>query len=485
MKLSFLDFVYTTPLWSIALFSFLPLLIKAIARGKEMRPLWVISVAFVSFCFSIIALVSLGYTNQLVFSNLLRLDQPAWLFSIALLFMGIMTLHLLLGKKNHVVHDKFFSEFVFLFMNSVLGLCLITWSNNLISAFIAIEYISLCFYLMIPLAKDRLSSIEAGLKYFVLGSVAAAILLLGISFVYISSGSFDFNVILHHSQVLIQKNRLFVLGLSFICIALLFKVAIFPFQFWLPDVYQGSATPLAAFMSSAVKASVLILLLKLVFFGGFITHSGQSLTVLFQWLAILSLIVGHVSALFQDNFKRLLIYSSIGHAGYIIMNLLSPDLFSVSSLFYYLISYGVIQIGAMAHIMFFEGEETTGHSMQSLKGLFKHKPFYALSLTWFLLNLAGIPPTAGFFAKLFVFEAVIQKGLWWMLFWGVVGSAVGLAYYLKPIILMFTLPEKEKEVQFEKLPWVTTVIVILLFFSLYLSFGAGLLHDWITQLWSQ
>ena len=482
MKLSFIDFVYTTPLWSIALFSFLPLPVKAIAKGKEMRPLWVISVAFVSFCFAIIAMISIGYQNQLVFANLLRLDQPAWLFSIALLLMGIMTLPLLLGKKNHVVADKFFSEFVFLFMNSVLGLCLITWSNNLISVFISIEYISLCFYLMIPLAKDRVSSIEAGLKYFVLGSVAAAILLLGLSFVYISAGSFDFNVILHHSQVLIQNNRLFVLGLSCICIALLFKVAIFPFQFWLPDVYQGSTTPLAAFMSSAVKASVLILLLKLVFFGGFITHSGQSLMVLFQWLAILSLIVGHVSALFQDNFKRLLIYSSIGHAGYIIMNLLNPDLFSVSSLFFYLISYGVIQIGAMAHIMFFEGEKTTGHSIQSLKGLFKHKPFYALSITWFLLNLAGIPPTAGFFAKLFVFEALVQKGLWWMLFWGVIGSAIGLAYYLKPIILMFT-PSQEP-VQFEKLPWVKTVIVILLFISFYLSFGAGLIHDWMTQLWN-
>ena len=481
MKISFLDFLYTAPLWSIALFSFLPLLTKAISKGKEMRPLWVVSVAFVSFCFSIISMSSIGYKNRLVFSNLLRLDQPAWLFSIVILMMGIMTLFLLLGKKNHVVNNKFFSEFVFLFMNSVLGLCLITWSNNLISAFIAIEYISLCFYMMIPLAKDRVSSIEAGLKYFVLGSVAAAILLLGLSFIYIAAGSFDFNVILHHSQFLIQNNRLFILGLSCICIALLFKVAIFPFQFWLPDVYQGSATPLAAFMSTAVKASVLVLLLKLVFFGGFITHSGQSLMILFQWLAILSLIVGHVSALFQDNFKRLLIYSSVGHAGYIIMNLLIPNLFSVSSLFYYLISYGVIQIGAMAYIMFFEGEETTGHSIQHLKGFFSHKPFYALTLTWFLLNLAGIPPTAGFFAKLFVFEALVQKGLWWMLFWAVLGSIVGLAYYLKPIILMFT-PSEEKS-QFESLPWVKSLIVILLFISLYLSFGAGLIHNWMTQLW--
>ena len=481
MNLSFLDFLYTTPLWSIALFSFLLLLIKAISKGREMDPLWVLSSAFVSFCFSIIALISIGYKNLLVFSNLLRLDQPAWLFSIAILLMGIMTLPLLLEKRDHNVNNKFFSEFVFLFMNSVLGLCLITWSNNLISAFIAIEYISLCFYLMIPLAKDRVSSIEAGLKYFVLGSVSAAILLLGLSFVYIAAGSFDFNVILQHSQVLIQNNRLFILGLSCICIALLFKIAIFPFQFWLPDVYQGSSTPLTAFMSSAVKASILVLLLKLVFFGGFITYSGQSLMVLFQWLAVLSLIVGHISALFQDNFKRLLIYSSIGHAGYIIMNLLNPDLFSVSSLFYYLISYGVIQIGAMAHIMFFEGENTTGHSIQSLKGLFHHKPFCALSLTWFLLNLAGIPPTAGFFAKLFVFETLVQKNLWWMLFWAVIGSIAGLAYYLKPIIIMFT--PSENKPPFERLPWVSSLIFILLLVSLVLSFGAGLIHNWMTQLW--
>ena len=481
MKISFLDFVYTTPLWSIALFSFLPLLTKAISKGREAPPLWTASIAFISFCFSIIAMVSIGYENRLVFADLLRLDQPAWLFSIALLFIGIMTLPLLLAKTNHVVHHKFFAEFMFLFMNSVLGLCLITWSNNLLSAFIAIEYISLCFYLMIPLAKDRITSIEAGLKYFVLGSVAAALLLLGLSFVYISAGSFDFNVILHHSQFLIQNNRLFILGLSLICIALLFKMAIFPFQFWLPDVYQGSATPLAAFMSSAVKVSVLILLLKLVFFGGFITHSGKSLMVLFQWLAVLSLIVGNISALFQDNFKRLLIYSSIGHAGYIIMNLLIPNLFSVSSLFYYLLSYGVIQMGAMAHIMFFEGKNTTGHSIQNLKGLFQQKPFYALSLLWFLLNLAGIPPTAGFFAKLFVFSTLVQKGLWWMLFWAVLGSIAGLAYYLKPIVLMFTTTEEKSP--FEKIPWVTVLIIILLLVSFALSFGAGLIHDGITQLW--
>ncbi len=481
MKLSFLDFLYTAPLWSIALFSLLPLLTKAVSKGREMRPLWVVSSAFVSFCFSIMALISIGYENRLAFSNLLRLDQPAWLFSIAILIMGIMTLPLLLEKKNHVVNNKFFSEFLFLFMNSVLGLCLITWANNLVSAFIAIEYISLCFYLMIPLAKDRVSSIEAGLKYFVLGSVSAAVLLLGLSFVYVAAGSFDFNAILQHSQMLIQNNRLFVLGLSCICTALLFKAAIFPFQFWLPDVYQGSATPLAAFMSSAVKAGILIFLLKLVFFGGFITHSGQSMMTLFQWLAVLSLILGHVSAIFQDNFKRLLIYSSIGHAGYIIMNLLNPDLFSVSSLFYYLISYGVIQIGAMAHIMFFEGDSTSGHSLQSLKGLFHYKPFYALSLTWFLLNLAGIPPTAGFFAKLFVFETLVQKGLWWMLFWAVIGSIAGLAYYLKPMVVMFT--PSENKPPFEKLPWVNSLIFILLFVSLGLSFGAGWIHNWMTQLW--
>ena len=485
MNISITDLIYTLPLWSLALFSFVPLLTKALSKNKEMRPLWTSSFASLGFLFSGASLFIIGHKNIFLFSKLLRLDHSSWFFSLVILFWAASCLLLFIDKNNHVTPKKFFSEFIFLFINSTLGLCLVMWSNSLISAFIAIEHISLCFYLMIPLARDHKSSIESGLKYFILGSVGAAIFLLGISFIYLSAGALDFNTLLTHSQTLIQTNRFFIVGLSFVCIALLFKAALFPFQFWLPDVYQGSATPLTAFMSSTVKAAVFILLLKLVLFGGFITHSGKNLMILFQWLSILSLVVGHVSALFQQNFKRMLIYSSIGHAGYMIMALLNPDIFSVSSLFYYLISYGAAILGSLAFVMFFEGDKITGFTTDRLKGLYKMHPFYSLILTWFLLNLAGLPLTAGFFAKLFIFESLAQKELWWMLFWAILSSAVALVYYLKPIVLMFSEQnnDSEEKVCFNSLPWVKVFIILQLILSIALTAGAGYSHSWIIELW--
>ncbi len=483
MEFSSIDFIYTTPIWSLALASLFLLISKAVSPKKPMRPFWACMIAFLSFSFSIGALLFLGSGDQLLFSDLLRFDRNSWLLSQIILLISILILFLFLGKYKHLVDANYFSEFIFLFMNSVLGMCLITWSNNLISAFIAIEYISLCFYVMIPLSSNRETSIESGLKYFVLGSVGAAFFLLGIAFTYIAAHSLDFSTLLNSSQFLIQNNRLFILGLGLICTALLFKVAIFPFQFWLPDVYQGSSTALVAFMSTAVKVASFILLLRLVFYGGYITHAGHSLFYLFQWLAIISLILGNTLALFQDNFKRLLIYSSIGHASYMLMAILNPTVFSVAGLFYYLITYAFINIGALSCSMFMEGDQITGYSLNRLKGLFYRKPFYAVVLSWFLINLSGIPPSAGFFSKLFIFESLVQKQLWWMLFWGVIGSTVGLVYYLKPLALMFLKNEENDSTPFESSPWISACVWISLICSLVLTFGAGWIYTLFSQLW--
>ena len=485
MEFSNIDFIYTLPIWSIALGSLLLLIAKGVSPKKPMRPLWACMISFLSFSFSILALQFLGYNEQLLFSELFRLDQSSWLSSQLILIISIFILFLFLGKYKYLVDEKYFSEFIFLFMNSVLGMCLITWSNSLISAFVAIEYISLCFYVMIPLSSNQETSIESSLKYFVLGSVGAALFLLGIALTYISAHSLDFGTLLNNSQFLIHNNRLFILGLGLICTALLFKVAIFPFQFWLPDVYQGSSTALVAFMSTAVKAATFILLLRLVFFGGFITHSGQSLFYLFQWLAIISLILGNSLALFQDNLKRLLIYSSIGHASYMLMALLNPNVFSISSLFYYLITYAIVNIGALACTMMIEGDQIEGYSMNRLKGMFYKKPIFSLVFSWFLINLAGLPPSAGFFSKLFIFESLVQKQLWWMLFWGVVGSIIGLAYYLRPLALIFLKNEDNDSgsPSFENLPWVCACVVALFLCSLGLTVGAGWVYQLLAELW--
>ena len=481
MDFSSTDLIYTAPIWILALGSLFLLISKGVSPQRPMRPFWVCTIAFLFFVLSIGTLQFLGYNNQLLFSDLFRLNQSAWLFSQVILGIAIFVLLLFLGQHKYVVDKKYFSEFIFLFMNSVLGMCLIAWSNSFISAFVAIEYISLCFYVMIPLSSNQETSIESGLKYFVLGSVAAALFLLGIAFVYISAHSLNFENLMKNSQFLIENSRMFVLGLGLIFSALLFKVAIFPFQFWLPDVYQGSSTALVAFMSTAVKVATFFLLLNITFFGGVIMHPGQSLFDLFQWLSIISLILGNTLALFQNNLKRMLIYSSIGHASYMLMAFLNPNVFSISSLFYYLIAYAVINVGALACTMMMEGNQMTGYSMDRLKGLFYKKPFFSLIFSWFLINLSGLPPSAGFFAKLFIFESLVQKQLWWMLFWGVIGSVVGLVYYLKPLALMFLKDEKNDS--FENSPWICACAVTLFVCSIGLSVGAGWIYQLLAHMW--
>lgn len=481
MNLTFIDFMYTAPLWGLALFSFLPLLAKAIAQDREIKKIVSAAIAFVGLAFSSLSLIFIELKSKILFSGILRLDQFSWITTHILVLLGLFTLPLLVVKKNHVVLDKFFSEYIFLFMNSVLGLLLLVWSNHLLSSFIAIEHFSLCFYLMIPMARGRVSSIEAGLKYFVLGSAAGVIFLLGMALIYVSIGSLNFSVLFSQADVLMGVSRFFLLGFSLVCLAVLFKTAIFPFQFWQPDVYQTSATPLTGFMTGAVKSAVFVFLLKFVFFGGFVSQSEMSIMSLFQWLAVLSILIGNISALLQKNFKRLLIYSSIAHAGYIMTVLLDPSLFSVSSLIYYIVFYSIVNFGALTFIMFFEGGRITGMQVEDLAGLYKTKPVYAGLLTWFLLNLAGIPPTSGFFAKFFIFESLIQKSNLWMLFWAVIGSALSLYYYLKPVAVMYS--DSKKPAEFKNNKWITGVVIAQFSLSVIMMIFVGGLQEWITRFW--
>ena len=479
MQVNIHDLIYTMPLWSLALFSVVLLLIKAIAKNKEMRKIIVCLIAFLGFCVSGVGLIwTRVQSHTFLFDTLLRLDPISEMVTYLMMAIGMCTLPLFLAKKNHVVSDRFFSEYIFLFMNSILGLLLLAWSNHLIVAFVAVEHFSLCFYLMIPLARDRLPSMESALKYFVLGSVAACIFALGIAMIYASNGALDFVTLLEQSKTLVRVSRFFLLGVSFVCIAALFKIAIFPFQFWLPDVYQGSATPLAGFMASAVKISVFLFFLRFLSFSETIVHSELAIASLFQWLAIGSILVGNISALMQKNLKRMLIYSSIAHAGYMMMIFLNIDVLSIASLIYYLIFYGMINFGAMATLMFFEKDQITGVQVDDLKGLSQKRMAYSFVLTWFLLNLAGLPPTAGFFAKVFIFESLVGANLLWMLFWAVIGSAIGLFYYLRPIVKIYTPSEGT---MFKNNEWVAGCVIILFIFSILLVLFTGHFYTWIIQ----
>jgi NADH-quinone oxidoreductase subunit N len=231
-----------------------------------------------------------------------------------------------------------------------------------------------------------------------------------------------------------------MLGLGMVILGFGFKVALFPFHAWTPDVYQGAPTPVTAFMATAVKAATFVAFLRFFHAEGF-AQSVQLENVL-TWLAVLTMLVGNVAAILQNNFKRVLAYSSVAHTGYAMVGLIAAAFGAdfnegASSLLLYLFSYAFMTIGAFAVIALFEKNENTSLNVDDLQGLGRKYPILGLSLTVLMLSLAGIPPTLGFFGKFYVFAAAIEQDMYWLAFWGVINSVISVYYYLRPIVVMF------------------------------------------------
>ena len=334
-----------------------------------------------------------------------------------------------LFARNSLLDKDQLSEILFLFSHALLGVYIFSLSQDLMTAFIGLELTSLALYLLIGMAPKETLPLEASIKYFVLSAFAGILFLYGLSFIFGLSGDLTVSGLAASGH---QFHRFFFLGLAFLLAGLLFKMSVFPFQFWLPDVYQGAITPVTSFMATGFKAAV-ILFVGRVFLPVF---SGEKLEMLLMGFAVLSVLTalfGNILALRQTNLKRLVAFSSLGHSGYLLMAL--TGLFSIQKadffpLFYYLLAYVFMTGGALAVIQCLE-EKTPQPTLKDLEGLFKTNPWIALSLTLFLLGLAGIPPLFGFFAKVALFQPVIAAGLWWVLFWGLVASGIGLYYYVK------------------------------------------------------
>lgn len=293
------------------------------------------------------------------------------------------------------------------------------------------------------LFKRNLASIEAGLKYLILGSLASAFMIYGISLIYIAVGSTSFPAvtafIAHHSS-----NALILSGLLMILAAIGFKIASVPFQFWVPDVYEGAPTPVVSFLSVGSKAAGFALMLR-VFFMVFGPIDAK-LQLVLACLAALTLLYGNLGALVQTNIKRLMGYSSIGHAGYLLIGIASGGKAGAISVLYYLMAYAVSTL-AVFFLITLIGRALNSDQLEDYKGLAKRSPFLAGSLFLALLSLAGVPPLAGFFGKFLVLLAAVQNGLNWLALLGALGVAVSLFYYLSIVRLMyFEMGKSEEEI---------------------------------------
>ena len=380
---------------------------------------------------------SLDSESTFIFSKTLIFDGLSYYASVLVVFFTIGVLFL---SQSHPALKEQFLEHLFLVLNACIGMLVLIWSNDLIVSFVGIELMSLAFYVLAGLSLEQKLSKEAAFKYFILGSLGSAIFLYGVALIYGAVNSTSISDLTQLSSSTAIKDPVFLIGLSLLVCGLFFKVSLFPFHTWVPDVYQGSPTPVTAFMSTAGKLAPFILFLRI---AGTDVFTPLFIDIM-QWLAVLTMLIGNIAALRQDAMKRILAYSSIAHSGYLMLGVIALSLESsqgmgAASVLFYFVAYGMMNIGAFAFVHLLESTEQSLVTVDDLKGLSQKRPYMALALTICLLSLAGIPPTIGFFSKFYIFSAALSQGLVWLTVWAVINSVISLYYYLRPILNMYMM----------------------------------------------
>ncbi|MGZ4688080.1 MAG: NADH-quinone oxidoreductase subunit N [Acidimicrobiia bacterium] len=350
---------------------------------------------------------------------------------------------MLLLSSEYLVRKRIESrpEYVALVLFSVAGMLVMAAANDLIVVFVALEILSIPLYVLAAYDRRRARSLEAGIKYFVLGAFSSAIFLYGVALTYGATGSTNLEDIQKFlgNNVLLEEGTLLA-GLALLLVGLAFKVAAVPFHMWTPDVYEGSPSPVTAFMASATKAAGFAALLRILYTGlaAYQTDWRQLLFV----LAVLTLLGGSIAALRQTDLKRLLAYSSIAHAGYILIGVQAGTAKGLQSALVYLLVYAFMTIGAFAIVVALDARDDT-HAIDDLRSLGRRRPLVAGLLAFFLLAQAGIPPTSGFIAKLGVFAAAAAAHSYALLIVGVVTSVITAYFYLRVILTMYAAEDEQ------------------------------------------
>ena len=325
-------------------------------------------------------------------------------------------------------------EFPVLILFATTGMMIMVAATNLMTLYLGLELQSLALYVIASFARDSLRSAEAGLKYFVLGSLASGLLLYGISLTYGFSGSMDFG---HIEQALVSGRASvgLIIGMVFVLSGLVFKMAAVPFHMWSPDVYEGAPSSVTALLGSAPKVAAVALLLRVMMqpFG----HLLPQWQLLVEIISIASMVLGSLAPIMQTSIKRLMAYSSIGHVGYALMGLAAGTASGTSGTLIYLATYIFMTLGTFGVILAMRRQGCSVEKISDLAGLGRNDGGLALAMSIFMLSMAGVPPLSGFFGKLYVFLAAIQSGLWTLAVIGVLTSIVGAYYYLRIIKIMY------------------------------------------------
>ncbi len=395
---------------------------------------------------------------RLAFSNLIIVDDFATFFRILVLAVGAVSI---LSSYQFLRRDGVETgEFHALLLFSLSGQCLMVASNSLIMIFIGLEISSISTYILCGYLRDDRRANESALKYFLLGSFATAFFLYGIAIIF--GATFVTDILLIHRALTFDHPApaaMVGIAMALMFVGLAFKVSGAPFHIWAPDVYQGAPTPVTAFMSAAPKAAAFA-----IFFRIFMTafESQSRVWEPMVWLsALLSMTIGNFAALLQNNVKRMMAYSSIAHAGYVLVALAARSEIGTAAAMFYLAAYACMNIGVFAVIVHLSGKGERHLSIDDFAGLATRQPLTAGLLSVLLLSLIGVPLTGGFFGKFYIFKAALQSNLIWLTILGLLNSAVAAYYYLRLIVMMYMREPTESTAQVEPLPLTLQAALIL------------------------
>jgi len=428
--------------------------------------------------------LSLGFTisqvgsNNSGFSGMVALDGFSVFVNVLLLFSGLLGVALAYGYVKRMGIER--GEYYTLMLFSISGMMLMAQATDLIVVFLSLELLSLPLYVLAAFARPKADSEEAGLKYFLLGAFASGFVLYGIALVYGAIGTTSLSGIVAAASS-VAPGLLLTIGAALILVGLGFKVAAVPFHMWTPDVYQGAPTAVTAFMAAGAKIAGFAALLRV--FATAFSSLAVDITPVLWAISALTMIVGNLVAISQSDIKRMFAYSSIAHAGYILMAFVpygNPTVapISIAAGLFYLVAYAVTNFGVWGVVIALEQNEGRGLAISDYAGLGKKYPALAAAMTVFMLSLIGFPPTLGLVGKFYLFRAVLSGGFTWLAIIGVVTSLISAYYYLRVVVTMY-MHEGEPETEREFWLGLTTVVTALV--TVLVSLAPGGLFVWASQ----
>ncbi len=423
------DFFLILPELVLTAGALLLLVVDVLATGRRKL---LAGVTLATLAATTVALWVVGDAHAEVARGLVAVDGFALFFKVIFLIGAALTV--LMSVRYLEIEGAPAGEYDFLVLCATLGMMFMAGGTDLVTLFIGLETMAVAFYILVGFLKPSRRSNEAAVKYFLLGAFSLGLLLYGMSIMYGLSGTTNLRSIATALAGQERDPRL-MLAVILVAAGMGFKIAAVPFHMWAPDVYEGAPTPITAFLSVGSKAAAFAMLLRI--FAEGLPSMNADWRVIFYVLSIVTMTVGNIAALTQSNIKRMLAYSSIAHAGYILIGVIAGTERGVTAALIYLMVYAFMQMGAFAIVIMLRREGVLGEDLKDLSGLHVRHPLAAFAMLLFMLSLGGIPPTAGFMGKFWLFGAAIDADYVWLAVIGVLNSAVSLYYYIRVVVFMY------------------------------------------------